>query len=168
MHWFICKISSNYVIWTSFIYVMLLLFFSYLVVFNHLWPHGLQNTRPLCCSPSPKVCPSSCPLLQRCHPAISSFDALFSFCPRSFPVSRTFPMSQLFASDDQNTGVSASVSVLPASVQGWFPLRLTALISLLSRGLSDVFSSTTVRRYRFFGALPSLPSSSHMWPLGRS
>ena len=138
MHWFICKISSNYVIWTSFIYVMLLLFFSYLVVFNHLWPHGLQNTRPLCCSPSPKVCPSSCPLLQRCHPAISSFDALFSFCPRSFPVSRTFPMSQLFASDDRNTRASASASVLPMSIKGWFLLRLTGLTSLLSRGLSGV------------------------------
>ena len=170
MHWFICKLSSNYVIWTSFIYVMLLLFCSYLVVFNSLWPHGLQNARPLCGSPSPEVCPSSCPLLQRCHPAISSFDALFSFCPRSFPVSRTCPLTQLFVSDNQNAGVSASVSVLPTSIQGWFPLRLTDLISLLSKGLSGVFSSTTVRSYQFFGALPSLPSISHnhMWPLGRS
>ena len=161
MHWFICKISSNYVIWTSFIYVMLLLFFSYLVVFNHLWPHGLQNTRPLCCSPSPKVCPSSCPLLQRCHPAISSFDALFSFCPQSFPASGTFLMSRLFTSDDQNTGASASASVLPVNIRGWSPWRLSGLISLLSKRLSEVFSSTTVWRHQFFDILPSLWSNCY-------
>ena len=90
-------------------------------------------------------------------------------CPQSFPVSGTFPMSWLFASDGPNTGASASASVLPMSIQGWFPLRLTGLISLLSKGLSGVFSSTTVQRYQFFGAQPSLQSSSHndTWPLGR-
>ena len=89
-----------------------------------------------------------------CYPAISFADTLFSFCLQG-----TFPVSQLFASDDQTTGVSASASVLPRSVQGWFPLGLTGLISLLSKGLSGVLSSTTVRRNQFFGALPSLPSS---------
>ena len=98
----------------------------------------------------------------------SSSDALF-FCPQSFPASGTFPMSQLFASDDQNTGVSASAPVLPTSIQSWFPLRLTSLISLLSKGLSRVFSDTTVRRHQFFSTLPSLRFGSHncLWPLGR-
>ena len=102
------------------------------------------------------------------QPILSS-DTLFWFCPQSFPASGTFPMSQLFASDDQNTGVSASASVLPTSIQGWFPLRLTVLISLLSKGLSGFFSSTTVWMHQFFGTLPSLGSSSGncMWPLGR-
>ena len=148
---------------------MLLLLFSCPVVSNSLRPHGLQHTRPPSPSPSPRVCPSSCPLHQWCHPAISSSDTLLSFCPQSFPASGTFTMSQLFASDDQNTGASASVSVLPMSIQGWFPLRLTGLISLLTKGLSGVFSSTTVWRHQFFGILPSLQSSSqdHMWPLWR-
>ena len=90
-----------------------------------------------------------------------SSDALFSSCCQSFPTSGTLPMSQLFASDNQNTGASASASVVPMSVQGWFPLRLTCLISLLSRGHSGVFSSTTVQRHQFFGILPSFWSSSH-------
>ena len=85
---------------------------------------------------SPEVCPSSCPLHQWYLPAISSSDALFSYCPQSFPASGTFPLSWLFASDGQNTGASASASVLPMSVQGWHPLRVTGLISLLSKGLS--------------------------------
>ena len=89
------------------------------------------------------------------HPTISSSDTLFSFCPQSFPVSGTFPMSQLFTSGDQNTWPSALASVLPMSIQDWFPLRLTGLISLLSKGLSGVFSSTTVWRPQFFGVLPS-------------
>ena len=119
-----------------------------------LWLHGLQHARPPCPSPSSEVYPSSCPLYQWGHPAISSSDALFSFCPQSFI--KDFPMSQLFASDDQNTGASASASVLPMSIQGWFPLRLTGLISLLSKGLSGVFSSTTVWRHQFFCVLYSL------------
>ena len=113
--------------------------------------------------------PSSCTLHQWCHPAISSSDALFSFCPQSFPPSGTFPMSQLFESGDQNTVASASASVLPTRIQGWSPLRWTGWISLQSKGLSEVFSSTTVRRHQFFGALPSLQFSSHnrTWSLGR-
>ena len=129
----------------------------------------MQHARSPCPSPSPEVCPSSCPLHRWCHTAISSSDALLTFCPQSFPASGTFPMSQLLASDDQNTGTSASASVLPTSIQGWYPLRLTGLISLQSRGLSRVFSRTTVRRHQFSGAPPSLwsNSNSHMWPLGR-
>ena len=88
---------------------MYLLLFSFLVVSDSLQPHRLWHARPLCSSPSPKVCPSSCQLLQWCHPTLSSSDALFSFCPQSFPTSGTFPMIQLFTSDDQNIGVSASV-----------------------------------------------------------
>ena len=118
--------------------------FSLPVVSDSLRPHGLQHSRPPCPSPSPKLCPSSCPLPQWCHPAIWSSDALFSFCPQSFPESGTFPISQLFASDDQNIGASASVLLM--SIQGSFPLILTGLISLLSKGLWGVFPSTTVQR----------------------
>ena len=139
--------------------MLLLLLFSHPVVSNSLRPHGLQHTRLPCPSTSPEVCPSSCPLHRWCHPAISFSDALFSFCPQSFSASGTFPMSPLFASDDQNTGDSALASVLPTSVQGSFPLRLTDLVSLLSKGLSGVFSSTTVERHWFFGVLLSFFSS---------
>ena len=86
---------------------------------------------------------------------------LFSFCPQSFPASGTFPMSHLFASDGQNTGAAASASVLSVNIQGLSPLKLTGLISLLSKGLGGVFSSTTVQRHQFFGVLPSLRSRSH-------
>ena len=123
--------------------------FSHPVLFNSLQPHGLQHATPPCPSPSPKVCPSSCPWHQWCHPAISSSDALFSFCPQSLLVTGTVPMSQLFTSDDQNTGASALASVLPKSIWGWLPLRLTGLISLLSKVFSGVFSSTTVWRHKF-------------------
>ena len=115
----------------------LVLLFSRQVASNSLWPHGLQHTRPLCPSPPPGVCPSSCPLHGWCRPAISSSDTLF--CPQSFPASGTFPMSCPFASDYQNPGASASASVLPVNIHGWSPLRLTGLISLLSKGLSQVF-----------------------------
>ena len=146
-----------------------LLLFSRPVVCDCLWLLGLQHTGPPCPSPSPGVCPSSCSLCQWCRPAISSSDTLF-FCPQTFPESGTFLVSRLFTSDDQNPGASASVSVLPVNIQGWSPLRLTGLISLLFRGLSGVFSSIAVRRHQFFGTLPFLSSSSHnhTWPLARS
>ena len=99
-------------------------------------------------SPCPEVCPSWWPLHRRYHPAISSSDAFFSFCHQSFPASGSFPMSQLFA--------SASASVLPVSVQDWLPLRLTGFISLLSKGLSGVFSCIIVWRHQIFSTLPSL------------
>ena len=148
---------------------MLLLLFSLPILFDSLWPHGLQHAKLPCPSPSPKVCPSSCLLHQWCHPAISSSDDLLSFCPQSFSASGTSPMNQLFASNDQNTGASASASVLPM-IQGWFPLRLAGLISLLSKRLPEVFSSLwiTFQRHQFFDALP-FHSSSHnyIWPLWR-
>ena len=127
----------------------LLLLFNSLVVSNSLQPHGLQHTRPPCPSPSPRVCPSSCSLHQWCCPAISSCEALFSFCPQSFPASGTFPMSHLFTSDDQTTGASASASVLSMNIQGWFPLRLADLISLLSKGVSCIFSSTAIGNFHY-------------------
>ena len=134
-----------------------------------LWLHGLQHARSPCPSPSPGVCPSSCSLHWWSHPAISSSYAPFSFCPKSFPASGAFPMSQLFSSDDQNIAVSDSASALPMGIQGWFPLRLTGLISLLFKGLSGVLSRTTVWKHLFFALLPLLWSSSHngTWPLGR-
>ena len=135
------------------LFPLLLLLCSCSVVSNSLRPHGLQHARPPCPSPSPGVCPSSCSLHWWCCPATSSSKALYSFCPQSFPASGTFPMSRLFTSDDQNTGASASASVLPVNIQGWSPLRLTGLISLLSTGLSGVFSSTTVQKHQFFGFL---------------
>ena len=124
-----------------------------------LQPHRLQCTRPPCPSPSLRISPRSWSLHQWCCPGISSSDALFSFCPQSFPASGTFPMSHLFASDDINTGASASASVLQVNIQGWSPLKLTGLISFLFNGLSCVFSGTTIQRHQFFGILPLLRSS---------
>ena len=104
---------------------------------NSLWPHGLQNSRLPCPSLSPRVCLNSCPLSQWCHPTISSSIVSFSSCPQSFPASGSFPMSQLFTSGDQSIRALASVSVLPVNIQGWFPLGLTGLISLLFKGLFE-------------------------------
>ena len=125
-----------------------------------LWPHGLQHARLCCPSLSPRVCSNSCPLSLRCHPVISSSVTPFSSCPQSFPASESFPVSQLFTSGGQSIGASATV--LPLNIQGWFPLGLTSLISLLSRRLSRVFSSTTVQKHQFFGTQPFLWSNSHI------
>ena len=121
-------------------------------------PHELQCARLHC---PPRVCTTSCPLSQWCHPTISYSVTLFSSCAQSFPESGSFPMSQLFASGSQSIGASASISVLLMNIQGWFPLGLTGLISLLSKGFSGVFSSTTIWKHQFFGAQPSLWSNSH-------
>ena len=114
-------------------------------------PHGL-HPKPPCLSLSPKVFSNSCPLSQWCHATTSSSATLFSFCLQSFLALGSFPMSRLFISDGQNSGASApaSASVLPMSIQGWFPLRLTGLSSLQSNGLSRFFSSTTTRKHWFF------------------
>ena len=132
-----------------------------------LWAHGLQHARLPCPSLSPEVCSNSCSVSQWCHPTISSSVALFSSCPQSFPASRSFPVSWLFALSGRSIGASATVSVLPMNIQGWFPLGLTNLISLLSKRLSRVFSSTTIWKCQFFGAQPSLWSNSHdcVWRL---
>ena len=118
-----------------------------------------------CPSPSPGVCSNSCPLSRWCHAAVLSCVVPFSSCPQSFPASGSFPVSWLFISDGQSIRNSASASVLPMSMKGWIPLELTGSISLLSKGLSRVFSSTTIQRHQFFGAQPSLWSNLqiHTW-----
>ena len=140
--------------------------FSRSVVSSSLWRHELQHTRPPCPSPTSGVYSNSCPLSQWCHPIISSSVVPFSSCLQSFPASGSFQMSQFFASGSQSTGVAASASVLPMSIQDWFPLGWTGWISLLSKGLSRVFSNTTVQKHQFFGAQPSSQSNSHIdtWP----
>ena len=115
-----------------------------------------------CLSPIPGVYPNSCPLSQWCHPAISPSAVPFSSCPQSFPTSGSFQMSQLFASGGQSIEVSASTSVLPMNTQNWSPLGQTGWISLQSKGLSRVFSNTTVKKYQFFSAQLSLLSNSHI------
>ena len=122
-----------------------------------------------CPSLSPRVCSNSCPLSQWCHPTVSSSVTPLASCPQSFPESGSFPVSQLFASGDQSTVALASASVIPMSIQSWFPLGLTGFISLMSKGLSRVFSSTTIRTHQIFGTQLSLWSSSqvHMQLLGR-
>ena len=130
--------------------------FSRSVVSDSLRPHEPQHSRPPCPSPSPRVHPNPCPLSRWCHPAISSCVVPFAPCPRSFPASGSFQMSQLFASGGQSIGVSASTSVLPMNTQGWSPLGWTGWISLQSKGLSRVFSNTTVQKHQFLSAQLSL------------
>ena len=125
-----------------------------------LWPHGLQHARLPCASPSPRLCSNSHPSSRWCHPTISSSVVRFSSCLQSFPASGSFPTSQFFASGGQSIGVSASASVLSMNIQDWFPLGWTGWISLLSKGLSRVFSSTTAHKHQFFGAQSFLLSSS--------
>ena len=133
-----------------------------------LQPHGLQHARPPCPSSTPGVYSNSYPLGRWCHPTISSSVVLFSSRLQSFPASGSFPMSQLFTSGGRSIGVSASASVLPMNIQDWFPLGWTGWISLQSKGLSRVFSNTTVQKHQFFIGLLSLKSNSHIrtWLLG--
>ena len=119
-------------------------------------PHGLQHARLPCPSPIPRVYSNSCPCSWWCRPTISSSVILFSSCLQSFPASGSFQISQFFPSGGQSIGVSASASVLPMNIQDWFPLGWTGWISLLSKGLSRVFSNTTVKKHQFFGAQFSL------------
>ena len=109
---------------------------------DSLWPHGLQHSRLPCPSPTPGACSNSCPLSQWCHPTNSISVIPFS-CLQAFPASGSFPMSQFFASGGQSIRASALASVLPVNIQDWFPLGLTGLISLQSKGLSRVFSNTS-------------------------
>ena len=131
--------------------------FSHLGMSDSFWPHGLQHTRSPCPSPTPGVNPNSCPLSRWCYPAISSSVISFSF-PQSFPASGSFPMSQLFKSGGQSIGVSSSTSVLPMNTQNWSPLGWTGWISLQSKGLSRVFSSTSIWKHHFFHAQPYDPA----------
>ena len=148
-----------------------LLYFLKMVLFNHrfssvqfsrwilsdsLQPYEPQHSRPPCPSPTPGVYPNSCPSSQWCHLTISSSVVPFSSCPQSLPASGSFPMSQLFASGGQSIGVSASTSVLPMNTQDWSPLGWTGWISLQAKGVSRVFSNTTVQKHQFFCAQLSL------------
>ena len=123
--------------------------FSHSVVSDSFWPHGLQHTRLPCPSPTAGVYSNSCPLSQWYHPTISSSVIAFSSCLQSLPASGSFQMSQLFASGGQSIGVSASTSVHSVNIQDWFPLGWTGWISLQSKGLSRVFSNTTVQKHQF-------------------
>ena len=136
-------------------YVVVVSQFSHSVVSNSWWPHGLQHSRLPCSSPTPGVCSNSCPSSQWCHPTISSSVVPFS-CFQSIPASGSFQMSPFFASGCQSVGISASASVLPMNIQDWFPLGWTDWIPLQSKGLSRVFSNTTVQKHQFFSAQLSL------------
>ena len=152
--------------------------FSHSVVSDCLWPHESQHTRHPCPSPAPRVCPNSCPSSRWCHPAISSSVVPFSSCPQSLPASGSFPMSQHFAWSGQSIGVSALASILPVNTQDWSPLGWTGWTSLQSKGLSRVFSNTTIQKHQFFSTQLSSQSNSvvqlihdhwknhsHTWPL---
>ena len=129
---------------------------QYSVVSDSLQPYGLLHSRPPCPLPTPGVYPNSCPLSQWCHPTISSSVIPSSSRLQSFPASGSFPMSQLFSLGGQSIGVSASTSVLPVNTQDWSPLAWTGWISFQSKGLSRVFSNTTVQKHHFFSAQLSL------------
>ena len=141
--------------------------FSHSVVSDSLRPHESQHTRPPCPSPTPRVHSNSCPSSQWCHPATSSSVVPFSSCPQSLSVSESFPMGHLFAWSGQSTGVSVLASFLPKNTQDQFPLEWTGWISLQSKGLSRVFSNTTVQKHQFFSTQPSSQSNSqiHTWLL---
>ena len=152
--------------------------FNCSIMSDSVWPHESQHARPPCPSSTPRVYPNSCPLSRWCHPAISSSVVPFSSCPQSLPVSASFPMSgkvnsfsnewksQLFTWGGLSIGVSASASVLPMNTQDWSPLGWTGWISLQSKGLSRVFSNTTVQKHQLLGAQLSSQSNSHIhtWP----
>ena len=140
--------------------------FSRSVVSDSLQPHELQHARPPCQFLASGVHPNPCPSSRSWHQTISSSVVPFSSCPQSFPASWSFQMSQLFASDGQSIGVSASTSVLPVNTQDWSPLGWTGWISLQSKGLSRVFSNTTIQKHQFFSTQLYLESNSHIhtWP----
>ena len=141
--------------------------FSPSVVSDSLWPHELQHTRPLCPSPTPGVHSDSRPSSRWCHLAISSSVVPSSSCPQSLPASESFPMSQLFTWRGQSFRVSALALFPPKKSQGWSPSEWTGWISLQSKGLSRVFSNTTVQKHQFFITQLSSQSNSHIhtWPL---
>ena len=139
--------------------------FSRSVVFDSLWPHGLQHARPPCPPPTTGVYSNSCPLCRWCHPTISSSVVPFSSFLQSFPASGSFQRSHFFASGGQSIGVSSSAAVLPMNIQDWFSLGWTGWIFLLSKKLSRVFSNTTVQKHQFFNTQLSLQSNSHIHTL---
>ena len=153
----ICLLFRS-VLFSFHMFVFFIVFFLFISVqFNHsvmsdsLWPHESQHSSPPCPSPTPRVHPNPCPLSQWCQSTISSSVICFSSCFQSFP-SGSFQMNQLFTSGGQSIGVSASTSLLPMNTQDWSHLEWTGWISLQSKGLSRVFSNTTVQKHQFFGA----------------
>ena len=142
---------------------------SHSVMSNSLRPQESQHARPPCSSPTPWVHSNSWSSSQWCHPTISFSILLFSFCPQSLPASESFPNSRLFTWGGQSIGGSALASVLPKNTQDWSPLEWTGWISLQSKGLSRVFSNTTVQKHQFFGAQHFSQSKFHIhtWPLGK-
>ena len=136
--------------------------FSCSIMSDSLRPHDAQHARPPCPSPTPRVHPNPCPLSQWCHPTISSSVIPFSSRLLSFSASEPFPVSRLFALGGPCIRASALASVLPMNIQDWFPWGLTGWISLQSKGLSRVFSNTTVQKYQFFSAQSSLWYNSHI------
>ena len=159
-----CTVREPIFLWIIFISSIQ---FSHSVTSDSLWPHELQHTRPPCPTPTPGAHPNSCPLSQWCHPTISPFVVPFSSNPQSFPASGSFQMSQPFTLTDQSIGVSTSTSVVPMNTQDWSLLGWIGWTSLQSKGLSRVFSNTTVQKHQFFGAQLSSQSKSHIhtWPL---
>ena len=147
--WFLLACGS----WDSF---MLSVQFSLSVMSDSLQPHALQHARLPCPSPTPGAYSNSCPSSLWCHPTISSSVIPFSSCLQSFPASGSFQMSEFLASGGQRIAASTLASVLPMNIQDWFPLGWTGWISLLSKGLSKVFSNTTVWKHQFFGTQLSL------------
>ena len=162
---FFCLKHSSFYITVSLLHSSVQ--FSCSVVSNSLRPHELQRARPPCPSPAPRAYPNPCPSSWWCHPSISSCIIAFSSCPQSFLALGSFPMSQLFTWGGQSIGVSASTSVLPMNTQNWSPSGWTGWIFLQSKGLSRIFSNTTVQKHQFFVTQLSSPSSSHIhiWPL---
>ena len=144
------------------LYIFISVQFSCSVMSDSLGPHELQHARPPCPSPTPGVHPNPCPSSRGCHLVILSSVVPFFSCHQSLPASESFPMSKLFTWGGQSIGVSASASVLPMTIQDWFPLGWTGWISLQSKGLSRVFSNTTVQKHQFFGAQLSSQSNSHI------
>ena len=130
------------------IFCLCLVQFSHSVMSDFLQPHGLQHARLPCPAPTPRACSSSCLSSLWCHPTSSTVP--FSFCPQSFPASGSFPMSRFFPSGGQSIRASTSASILLINIQDWFPLGLTGLNSLQSKGFSRVFSNTTVQKHKFF------------------
>ena len=152
---------------SSFFSVFISVQFSRSVLSDSLRPHESQHTRPPCPLPTPRVRPNPCPLSQSVMPwTVSSSVVPFSSCPKSFPASGSFPTSQLFSSDGQSVGISASTSVLSMNTQEWSALVWTGWISLQSKELSRVFSNTAVQKHQFFSTQLSLYSNSHIhtWP----
>ena len=152
----LCQANMACAVFSWLLYLSISVQFSHSIMSDFLWPDEPQHAMPLCPSPAHKVHPNPCPLSPWCHPTISSSVVPFSSCPQCFPASGSFPISQLFTSGGQSIGVSASTSDLPMNTQDWAPLGRTGWISLKSKGLSRVFSNTTVQKHQFFGAQLSL------------